>query len=106
MSSPSRCSSHTEPPLRSLPQWPNDDYETIYVFRITGSGKDDTPRAALEIDPERRPGENTEWSAPAHGSKANETDDAIAIIEEAVESVSMDGGGAVVDFVIAKASQV
>lgn len=35
-----------------LPDWPNSDYETIYVFHITRSGKDGTPRATLEIQKE------------------------------------------------------
>jgi len=35
-----------------LPQWPNDDYETIYVFHITRSGKNGTPQATLEIQKE------------------------------------------------------
>ena len=32
-----------------LPQWPNDDYETIYVFHITRTGKGGTPHATLAI---------------------------------------------------------
>jgi hypothetical protein len=35
-----------------LPEWPNDDYETIYVFHITRSGQNGTPRATLEIQKE------------------------------------------------------
>jgi len=35
-----------------LPQWPNDDYETIYVFHITRSGNNGAPRATLEIQKE------------------------------------------------------
>ncbi len=34
------------------PDWPNSDYETIYVFHITRSGTDGTPRATLEIQKE------------------------------------------------------
>jgi hypothetical protein len=32
-----------------VPDWPNSDYETIYVFHITRSGKNGAPRARLEI---------------------------------------------------------
>jgi len=32
-----------------LPEWTNDDYETIYVFHITRAGSNGTPRATLEI---------------------------------------------------------
>jgi hypothetical protein len=35
-----------------LPEWPNDDYETIYIFHITWSAKNGTPRATLEIQKE------------------------------------------------------
>jgi hypothetical protein len=35
-----------------VPDWPNSDYETIYVFHVTRSGKDDAPRATLEIQKE------------------------------------------------------
>jgi hypothetical protein len=35
-----------------LPEWPNTDYETIYMFHITRSGKDGSPRATLEIQKE------------------------------------------------------
>jgi hypothetical protein len=35
-----------------LPDWPNSDYETIYVFHITRSGKGGTPQATLEIQKE------------------------------------------------------
>ena len=35
-----------------VPEWPNSDYETIYVFHITRSGRDGTPRATLEIQKE------------------------------------------------------
>jgi len=35
-----------------LPEWPNDDYETIYVFHITRSGANGTPRATLQIQKE------------------------------------------------------
>jgi hypothetical protein len=35
-----------------VPDWPNSDYETIYVFHITRSGKDGTPQATLEIQKE------------------------------------------------------
>ena len=35
-----------------VPDWPNSDYETIYVFHITRSGKDGAPRATLEIQKE------------------------------------------------------
>jgi hypothetical protein len=34
------------------PDWPNSDYETIYVFHITRSGQDGAPRATLEIQKE------------------------------------------------------
>ncbi len=35
-----------------LPDWPNSDYETIYVFHITRSGKGGTLQATLEIQKE------------------------------------------------------
>ena len=35
-----------------VPEWNNDDYETIYVFHITRSGNNDTPQATLEIQKE------------------------------------------------------
>lgn len=35
-----------------LPEWMKDDYETIYVFRITRSGSNGTLRATLEIQKE------------------------------------------------------
>jgi hypothetical protein len=35
-----------------LPDWPNDDYETIYVFHIMRTGKGSAPRATLEIQKE------------------------------------------------------
>jgi hypothetical protein len=35
-----------------LPDWPNSDYETIYVFHITRSDNDGTLRATLEIQKE------------------------------------------------------
>jgi hypothetical protein len=35
-----------------VPLWPNSDYETIYIFHITRSGKDNTPHATLEIQKE------------------------------------------------------
>ena len=38
-------------PVR-LPEWPNDDYETIYVFHITRPGESGTPRASVEIQQE------------------------------------------------------
>jgi len=36
----------------TVPEWPNSDYETIYVFHITRAGKDGAPRATLEIQKE------------------------------------------------------
>ena len=36
----------------SLPEWPNSDYETIYVLHITRSGSAGTPRATLDIQHE------------------------------------------------------
>jgi hypothetical protein len=35
-----------------LPDWPNSDYETIYVFHITRSGPNSTPQATLDIQHE------------------------------------------------------
>jgi len=35
-----------------VPDWPNSDYETIYVFHITRSGKNNAPQATLEIQKE------------------------------------------------------
>jgi len=35
-----------------VPDWPNSDYETIYVFHIMRSGKDGAPRATLDIQNE------------------------------------------------------
>jgi len=35
-----------------VPDWPNSDYETIYVFHIARTGKDGVPRATLEIQQE------------------------------------------------------
>ncbi|MFZ0961866.1 MAG: histidine phosphatase family protein [Terriglobia bacterium] len=35
-----------------VPDWPNSDYETIYVFHITRTGKGGTPQATLEIQKE------------------------------------------------------
>ena len=35
-----------------VPEWTNDDYETIYVFHITRSGQNGTPHATLEIQKE------------------------------------------------------
>jgi hypothetical protein len=35
-----------------VPDWPNSDYETIYVFHITRSGNGGTPHATLEIQSE------------------------------------------------------
>ena len=35
-----------------VPDWPNSDYETIYVFHIARSGRDGAPRATLEIQHE------------------------------------------------------
>jgi hypothetical protein len=35
-----------------VPEWPDGDYETIYVFHITRSDKGGTPRATLEIQRE------------------------------------------------------
>jgi hypothetical protein len=34
------------------PEWLNSDYETIYVFHITRTGKDGAPQATLEIQQE------------------------------------------------------
>ena len=35
-----------------VPEWANNDYDSIYVFHITRSGNDATPRATLEIHKE------------------------------------------------------
>jgi hypothetical protein len=35
-----------------VPDWPNSDYETIYVFHIARSGKDGAVRATLDIQTE------------------------------------------------------
>jgi len=35
-----------------VPDWPNSDYETIYVLHITRSERDGTPRATLDIQKE------------------------------------------------------
>jgi len=35
-----------------VPDWPNSDYETIYVFHITRSAKKGTPHATLDIQKE------------------------------------------------------
>jgi hypothetical protein len=35
-----------------VPDWPSSDYEIIYVFHITRSGKDGTPQATLDIQKE------------------------------------------------------
>ena len=35
-----------------VPEWPNSDYETIYVFHITRSGNDGAPQATFEIQKE------------------------------------------------------
>ncbi len=35
-----------------VPDWPNDDYGTIYVFHITRPGSDATPVATLDIQQE------------------------------------------------------
>jgi hypothetical protein len=35
-----------------LTYWPDSDYETMYIFHITRSGKDGTRRATLEIQKE------------------------------------------------------
>jgi hypothetical protein len=35
-----------------VPDWPNSDYETIYVFHITRTGQNSTPQATLEIQQE------------------------------------------------------
>jgi hypothetical protein len=35
-----------------VPDWPNSDYETIYVFHVTRSGWNDAPRVTLEIQKE------------------------------------------------------
>jgi len=35
-----------------VPDWPNSDYETIYVFHVARSGWNDAPRVTLEIQKE------------------------------------------------------
>jgi hypothetical protein len=35
-----------------VPEWPNSDYETIYIFHIARSGKNGAPQATLEIQKE------------------------------------------------------
>lgn len=35
-----------------LPDWPNTDYDTIYIFHITRSGPNNTPHATLDIQQE------------------------------------------------------
>ena len=35
-----------------VPEWPNSDYETIYVFHVNQSGKNGVPQATLEIQKE------------------------------------------------------
>jgi len=35
-----------------IPKWTNDDYETIYVFHVTRSGKNNTPQVTLDIQQE------------------------------------------------------
>jgi hypothetical protein len=35
-----------------LPDWPNNDYETIYVLHITRTGQNSTPQATIEIQQE------------------------------------------------------
>jgi len=35
-----------------VPDWPNGDYETIYVFHVTRSDKDATPHVTLDIQKE------------------------------------------------------
>jgi len=35
-----------------LPEWPNSDYDTIYIFHITRSGADAVPHATLDIQQE------------------------------------------------------
>jgi len=37
---------------RQVPDWPNDDYETIYIFHITRPDNEGAPRATLEIQQE------------------------------------------------------
>lgn len=39
-------------PATPLPDWPNSDYDTIYVFHITRSTANSAPRATLEIQHE------------------------------------------------------
>lgn len=38
--------------LSQLPDWPNSDYETIYIFHITRPDNGGTPHATLEIQKE------------------------------------------------------
>lgn len=38
--------------IAMLPEWPNSDYETIYVFHVAWSGDSSTPHVALEIQKE------------------------------------------------------
>jgi hypothetical protein len=35
-----------------VPDWPNTDYETIYVFHITRIGQNATPQATLDVQQE------------------------------------------------------
>ena len=35
-----------------LPDWPNSDYETIYIFQITRTGTNGAPKATLKIEQE------------------------------------------------------
>lgn len=35
-----------------LPSWPGDDYDTIYVFHIRRSGKNNTPQVTLDLQKE------------------------------------------------------
>jgi hypothetical protein len=35
-----------------LPEWPNTDYDTIYIFHVTRSGASGTPQVTLEIQQE------------------------------------------------------
>ena len=38
--------------VAQLPDWPNSDYETIYVFHITRPDSGGTPHVTLEIQKE------------------------------------------------------
>jgi len=38
--------------VEQVPDWDASDYETVYVFHITRSGKNGTPHATLEIQKE------------------------------------------------------